>query len=70
MAEINTRYRIPIYSDEDLTDPQNVDMFIAWLERNHGYDRRVYGNYYKQAVMSLQRSLDSSALSSRREFRI
>lgn len=61
MAEINTRYRIPIYSDEDLTDPQNVDMFIAWLERNHGYDRRVYGNYYKQAVMSLQRSLDSSA---------
>lgn len=61
MAELNTQLRIPVYSEEELTNPQDIDMFIAWLERNHGYNRRVYGNYYKQAVLSLHRSLDSSS---------
>lgn len=60
MAELNTRLRMPIYSEEDLKNPQDIEMFIAWLERYHDYNRRVYGNYYKQAVLSLQKSLYSS----------
>lgn len=60
MAEINTHQQIPIYSTEELAHPQDDKMFIAWLEKNHGYNHRLYGNYYKQAVRSLMESLKTS----------
>jgi hypothetical protein len=61
MAVINTQQDIPIYSPEELNDPKDEKMFIAWLEQNYGYNHRLYGNYYKQAVRSLLANFEASA---------
>ena len=60
MSEINIKQDIPIYSSEELNKLEDDTKFIAWLQKNHGYNHHVYGNYYKQAVRSLRENLASS----------
>ena len=60
MSEINIKQDIPIYSSEELNILEDDTKFIAWLQKYHGYNHHVYGNYYKQAVRSLRENLASS----------
>lgn len=60
MANIRNLQNIPNIANSSADNPRDIESFVAWLSKYHGYDHRRYNNYYGLAVDKLERSLEDS----------